>query len=142
MLFRSPLKIQTFCRDTGQSVPRKPGPIIRCVLESLALFYRQALQEIEDTTGRQIARLFLLGGTADFLFNHFIANAVRRPLVLVPPDAAAIGNIVVQALALGHLQSLDQAREIVRQSCKTETLLPYATAWDAAFNRLKGLQAA
>lgn len=137
-----PLKIQTFCRDTGQSVPRKPGPIIRCVLESLALFYRQALQEIEDTTGRQITHLYLLGGTADFLFNHFIANAVRRPLVLVPSDAAAVGNIVVQALALGHVKSLEQAREIVRQSRKTETLLPYATAWDAAFNRLKDLRAA
>lgn len=137
-----PLKIQAFCRDSGQPVPRKPGPIIRCVLESLALFYRQTLQEIEDTTGRQIARVYLLGGTADFLFNHFIANAVRRPLVLVPPDATALGNVVVQAVALRHLKSLEAAREIVRHSCKLETLLPYATAWDTAFVRLKEIHAA
>jgi rhamnulokinase len=137
-----PLTIQTFCRETNQSVPRKPGPIIRCILESLALFYRRMLQEIEDVTGLQIARVFLLGGSGNPLLNHFIANALRRPLVIVPPDAAAIGNIIVQALALGHLKSLEEAREIVRKSIKTETLLPYATAWDSAFTRLSDLCAA
>ena len=100
-----PLKIQAFCRETRQPVPRKPGPIIRCVLESLALQYRRTLQEIEDVTGRQIARLYLLGGSTNALLNHFTANALRRPLVVVPGDAAAIGNVIVQALALGHLES-------------------------------------
>jgi rhamnulokinase len=134
-----PLKVQAFCRETLQPIPRKPGPIIRCVLESLALSYRQALQEIEDTTGRQIARVFLIGGAANDLLNHFIANAVRRPLVMASPDASAIGNTLVQALAMRHLQSLEQAREIVRRSIKTETLLPYATAWDTAFVRLSDI---
>jgi len=137
-----PLKIQAFCRETRQPVPRKPGPIIRCVLESLALFYRKALQEIEAITGRQIARLFLLDGSANDLLKHFIANAVRRPLVMTSADAPAIGNVLVQALALGHLKSLEQAREIVRNSVKAETLLPYATAWDSAFARLSNLCAA
>ena len=137
-----PLKIQAFCRETRQTVPRKPGPIIRCVLESLALQCRKTLNEIEDLTGRQIARLYLMNGSANALLNHFTANAVRRPLVVVPADAAAIGNVIVQALALGHMQSLEQAREIVRNSFKTETLLPYATAWDAASERLAQLRAA
>ena len=134
-----PLKIQAFCRETRQPVPRKPGPIIRCVLESLALHYRKTLQEIEELTGRKIARLYLLGGSANALLNHFTANAVRRPLVVAPADATAIGNVIVQALALGHLKSLEQAREIVRNSFKTETLIPYATAWDAAYDRLAHL---
>jgi rhamnulokinase len=134
-----PLKVQAFCRETLQPVPRKPGPIIRCILESLALSYRQALQEIEDVTGRPIARVFLIGGAANDLLNHFIANAVRRPLVMAAPEAAAIGSIVVQALAMRHLKSLEQAREIVRKSIKMETLLPYATAWDTAFTRLSDI---
>jgi rhamnulokinase len=134
-----PLKIQAFCRETNQPVPRKPGPIIRCVLESLALQYRKTLQEIEDLTGRQIGRLYLLGGSANALLNHFIANAVRRPLVVAPIDATAIGNVIVQALALGHLESLEQAREAVRNSFKAETLIPYATAWDTAYDRLARL---
>jgi rhamnulokinase len=134
-----PLKIQAFCRETKQRMPRKPGPIIRCVLESLALQYRKTLQELETLTGRQITRLYLVGGPANALLNHFIANALRRPLIVCPPDAAAIGNVLVQALALGHLESLEQAREVVRRSFKTETLIPYATAWDASFDRLSQL---
>jgi rhamnulokinase len=134
-----PLKIQAFCRETNQPVPRKPGPVIRCVMESLALQYRKTLQEIEELTGRRIARLYLLGGSANALLNHFTANALRRPLIVAPADSAAVGNVIVQALALGHLKSIEQAREVVRASFKTETLLPYANAWDAAYDRLTQL---
>ena len=134
-----PLKIQAFCRETNQPVPRKPGPIIRCVLESLALQYRKTLQEIEDLTGRQITRLYLLGGSPNALLSHFVANALRRPLVVAPAEATAIGNVLAQAMALDHLESLEQAREVVRNSFKTETLVPYATAWDSAYDRLARL---
>ena len=134
-----PLKIQAFCRETHQTIPRKPGPVMRCVLESLALLCRKTLQEMEDLTGRKFARLYLLGGATHPLLQHFTANAVQRPIVIAPKDAAAIGNVIVQALALGHVQSLEQAREIIRNSYKTETLLPYATAWDTAYDRLRNL---
>jgi rhamnulokinase len=137
-----PLKIQAFCRETHQPVPRKPGPITRCVMESLALQYRRTLQEIEELTGRQIARLYLLSGSANALLKHFIANAMRLPLVVVPADAAATGNVIVQALALGHLKSLEQAREVVHNSFKAETLIPYAAAWDTAYDRLMHLRPA
>ena len=134
-----PLKIQAFCRETRQPVPRKPGPIIRCVMESLALQYRKTLQEIEEVTGRHIARLYLLGGSTNALLKHFIANAVRLPVVVVPADAAATGNVIVQALALGHLKSLEQARGVVRNSLKMECLVPYAEAWETAYERLTQL---
>jgi rhamnulokinase len=137
-----PLKIQAFCRETHQSVPRKPGPMIRCVLESLALHCRRTLHEIEDLTGRQVARIYLLSGSANALLHHFIANAVQLPLVVAPAEATAMGNVVVQALALGHVESREQAQEVVRNSLKTETLLPYATAWDTAYDRLAQLCAA
>ncbi|MBI3849177.1 MAG: rhamnulokinase [Verrucomicrobia bacterium] len=131
-----PLKIQAFCRETNQTVPRKPGPIIRCVLESLALLYRKTLWEIESLTGREITRLYILGEPTNTLLNHFTANALRIPVVIAPTDATSIGNVVVQALALGHIRSLDHAREIVRNSFKMETIVPHAVAWDAAYDRL------
>lgn len=137
-----PLKIQAFCRETRQPVPRKPGPITRCIMESLALQYRKTLHEIEELTGRQIGRLYLLGGSANTLLKHFIANAVRLPVVVVPADAAVTGNVIVQALALGHLKSLEEAREVVRNSVKAETLIPYAAAWDTAYDRLMHLRPA
>jgi len=130
-----PLKIQAFCKETNQQVPRKPGPITRCVFESLALSYRKTLLEIEYLTGMQVARLFVLGKSSNTLSNNFIANALQVPVVVATADAAAVGNIIVQALALGHIKSIEEAREIVRQSCKMETIYPYASAWQTAYDR-------
>ena len=134
-----PLKIQAFCKETHQPVPRKPGPIIRCVLESLALLYRKTLREIEYLTGLKITKLYLLGDSRNNLLNHFTANALQLPVVVIPADAAAIGNVVVQALALGHIKSLQEAREIVQNSFKTETITPHAAIWNSAYDRLAQL---
>jgi sugar (pentulose or hexulose) kinase len=130
-----PLKIQAFCRETGQIVPRKPGAIIRCLLESLALQYRKTLQEIELFSGRRFTRLYLLDEAKNTLLNHFIATALEIPMVIAPADATPIGNVIVQAMTLGHIQSLQEAREIVRKSFKTETITTHTSAWDAAFGR-------
>jgi len=136
-----PQKIQAFCKETGQSVPRRPGPIFRCILESLALLYRKSLQELELLTGTRFSRLFILGKSEHPLLNHFTANAVRLPSVIVGEDSAAIGNILLQALSLGHIQTRKEARELLRTSFKYEEIVPYATAWDAAFDRLVSLSA-
>ncbi|HVM49681.1 MAG TPA: FGGY-family carbohydrate kinase [Candidatus Acidoferrum sp.] len=134
-----PLKIQAFCRETNQVVPRKPGPIIRCVLESVALLHRKTLSELERLTGRNIGCIYLLGGSANALLNHFTANAVHRLVIVVPEDTTAVGNVLGQALALGHVRSLDEARQIVRSGARLQKLIPYAAAWDAAYARLSQL---
>jgi rhamnulokinase len=131
-----PAKIQAFCRETNQPIPRKPGPIVRCILESMALLYRKTLREIEAATGREITRLYVLGGKLNNLLTHFTANALQIPVVIAPQEASSIGNILVQALALGHIHTLEQARQIACDSIKVETLVPYATAWNAAYDRL------
>lgn len=134
-----PSKIQQFCRRTGQTVPHKPGAIARCILESLALQYRRTLRELESTTGKTLSRVYLLGDTSNSLLNHFTANALQIPVVVAPPDATAIGNVMVQALALGHVGSLSEARAIVRSSFKTQTINPHAAVWNSAFNRFAEL---
>ena len=137
-----PLKIQAYCKETNQEVPWKPGPIIRCVLESLALLYRKVLTELEYLTGRGSTRLCFLGLPQNILLKSFIANALQLPTLIAPPEAAAIGNIAVQAVALGHINTLDEAREIVRHSIKMETLMPHATIWDTAYQRFVELAVA
>jgi rhamnulokinase len=133
-----PQKVAAFCKETGQPVPRKPGEVIRCVLESLALFYRRTLQEVERLTGRKIERLYVVGGgTRNTLLNHFTANALQIPLVVGPAEATSLGNILVQALALGHLKTLDEARQVVLNSFPCEIIQPHAAAWDAAYGRLE-----
>jgi rhamnulokinase len=134
-----PAKIQAFCRDTNQPVPRKPGPIVRCVMESLALSFRRTLDEMEALTGKKITRLYVMNGNASPLLNHFTANALNIPVVVLPADVTAIGNIVVQALATGHIQSLEQAHDLVRRSMKTQTILPHGN-WQVPYARFLSLQ--
>lgn len=134
-----PLKVRAYCKETGQPEPRKPGPIVRCVLESLALHYRKTLDELALLTGRDFTRLYLLGDSSNSLLTHFIANALQLPMVIVSSDAAVIGNLIVQAIAMGHIKTLDQARQIVRQSFKTETITPHAAAWTSAYERFVDL---
>ena len=136
-----PLKIQAYCRETAQEIPRKPGQIIRCILESLALEYRKTIQELELITGNKFTRLYLFGGAANGLLNHFFVNALQVPVILASPDAAAFGNVLVQALALGHIPSLGEAREILRNSVKNQPIIPHPTSWDTAFNRMLELVA-
>lgn len=137
-----PAKIQAFCKQTGQEVPRKPGPIFRCILESLAMLYRQSLYDLEHLIGSRIQKLYLLDGGVNHLLNRFIANALELPVIVAPSNIAAIGNVVAQALALGHISSVAQAREIVRRSFKAEMLLPQPAAWNAAWCRFAVLSVA
>jgi rhamnulokinase len=132
-----PQKVAAFCKETNQPVPRKPGEVIRCVLESLALYYRKTLREIERVTGRKIEKLYVVGGgTKNTLLNHFTANALQIPLIIGPSEATSVGNILVQAIALGHLKSLEEARRVVQESFSCEIIQPHAAAWDAAYARM------
>ena len=136
-----PAKIAAFCQETGQSVPGSPGAFVRCALESLALFYRTVLRQLERLTGRKIERLNIVGGgSRNALLNQFTANALQIPVIAGPTESTALGNILVQAIALGHLPSLAAAREVVRHSFDVATVQPQAAAeWEAAYARLEGL---
>ena len=104
--------------------------------------HRKTLSELEELTGLKITNLHMLGASANALRNHFTANAVQRPVIVAPADATEVVNVLGQALALGHIRSLAEARDIARNSFKLPKLLPYAAAWDAAYARLAQLLSA
>jgi rhamnulokinase len=135
-----PEAIAAFCRDTGQPVPATPGAFIRCALESLALLYRRTLGQIEQLTERKIERLHIVGGgSRNQLLNQFTADALQIPVLAGPVEATAAGNVLVQAIVLGQLDSLAAARQIVRDSFPVATVEPGdATAWNEAFERFAG----
>ncbi|MDC0325754.1 rhamnulokinase [bacterium] len=130
-----PDRIAAFCRESGQAVPESKGAILRCALESLALLYRKTLQDIESMIGNRIDVLHIVGGgSRNRLLNQWTANALNRKVVTGPIEATAAGNILIQALALGHLDSLEEARRVVSNSFPTETFEPAdQSKWDSAF---------
>ena len=134
-----PRRIADYCRETGQTVPETKGAIIRCALESLALLYRQTLIDIESMTGKQMDTLHIVGGgSRNQLLNQWTANALDRRVIAGPIEATAAGNILIQALALGHLESLTSARAVISNSFPTETFQPTNQAqWSQAFETFK-----
>lgn len=138
-----PQRIADYCRETGQPVPETKGAIIRCALESLALLYRQTLLDIESMTGQRIQTLHIVGGgSRNRLLNQWTANALDRKVISGPIEATAAGNILIQALALGHLDSLESARQVISDSFPTDTFHPVEQAeWAQAFETFKQLKA-
>jgi sugar (pentulose or hexulose) kinase len=136
-----PEKVAAFCRETGQPAPADIGACVRCIYESLALFYRVTLRQLEQITGKKIERLHIVGGgSRAAILNQFTANALKIPVLAGPAECSALGNILVQAMALGHLASHDAARAVVRNSFALETFTPQdAAQWDAAAARFEKL---
>jgi len=131
-------KIQDFCRETCQPVPESVGHIARCVYESLALKYRNALEGLEAMKGQRIDSLNIVGGPINNKFlNQLIADSLDRPVITGPVEGAAIGNLLTQAMALGDIKDLDHLRQIVRNSETVEYWQPNHTdAWEAAYQKL------
>ncbi|MEI6350410.1 MAG: rhamnulokinase family protein [Verrucomicrobiota bacterium] len=137
-----PEKIQSYCAETGQHVPETPGQIARAAMEGLALSYRHVLEEICALTGRTIRKLHIVGGgSKNLLLNQLAADATGCTVITGPVEATAIGNVLIQAIALGHLKSLDDLRKTVRASFPVITYEPNAATaktWEDAYERYKG----
>ena len=139
-----PERIQDYCRRTNQPVPETRGEIARVVYEGLALKYRWAIERLEkDLPGHQIDVLHIVGGgSKNEMLNRFTAQAIGRKVVAGPSEGTVIGNLLVQAMALGAIDGLDALREVVACSFENKTYLPEgdASAWDEPYARLLRLQ--
>jgi len=133
-----PEKIRRFCAESGQPVPQTKGEIVRLALEGLALKYRLTLERLEELSGKHLDPIHIIGGgTKNHLLNQFTADCTGRTVVTGPVEATAIGNVLMQAIALGQLDSLAEARAVVRKSFDVETYLPASHAgWDEAYEKL------
>jgi rhamnulokinase len=134
-----PERIRNYCVNTDQAVPQTRGEVIRVVLESIALKYRWVLERLEELTGKRLDPIHIIGGgTKNRLLNQFTADATCRTVITGPVEATAIGNVLMQAIGLKHLGSLEEAREVVRASVTPETYEPKQTlGWDEAYSHFK-----
>lgn len=136
-----PARIQAYCRRTGQPAPETKGEIVRAALDSLALKYRYVLAQMEGILQRRLDPLHVVGGGArNRLLCQLAADATGRSVVAGPVEATAAGNVLMQALALGHLGSLVEARDVVRRSLEIAAYEPRRDpAVEDAYARLLGL---
>jgi len=134
-------KVQDYCYETKQPVPQSVGEISRCILDSLALLYREELDGVEKLSQRKIRQLHIVGGGCrNNVLNQATANATGRVVVTGPVEATAMGNILVQAIAMKEIKNMDALRKIVRQSSQFNVFKPQSSAtWANAYNLFKKL---
>lgn len=136
-----PAAISTFCLKTSQPVPETHGEIIRTIFESLALKYRATLESIRKVSTVEIGKIHIIGGGANNeLLCQYAANATNLPVYAGPVEATAIGNIMMQAKALGAVSSLEEIRSMVFNSFETKVFNPQdAEVWNLEYERFKRL---
>ncbi|MBN2188725.1 MAG: rhamnulokinase [Chitinispirillaceae bacterium] len=137
-----PERIRDYCRRSGQPVPESKGAVVRCALESLALSYRKTLEQLEGILDRRLDPVHVVGGgTQNRLLCRFAADATGRRVVAGPAEATAIGNVIMQAVALGHIGSVEQGRELIRRSFEVMHYEPRPSGqWDEAYERFVELR--
>ncbi|MDA1050425.1 MAG: rhamnulokinase [Planctomycetota bacterium] len=136
-----PQAIREFCKASGQEVPEGVGAVIRCALESLALRYRMVLNWTQELTGSRIDTIHIVGGGAqNCLLCQMAADACKCRVIAGPIEATALGNVMMQVVSSGELDSIERAREVIRNSFAVEEYTPQQTQrWDEAFVRFEKL---
>jgi rhamnulokinase len=120
-----PARIREFCAKSNQPVPQDEGSVVRTALDSLAFKYRWVLERLEMLMGRRLEPIHIVGGgIQNTLLCQLTADVTGRPVVAGPVEATAIGNILVQAMGLGYVSSIEHLREIVRNSFEMTTYEP------------------
>jgi rhamnulokinase len=131
--------IAGYCGQTGQPVPDSQAAFARAILESLAFKYRLVLESLEEVAGVRFSEIRIVGGgSRNRLLNQFTADATGRTVVAGPVEATALGNIAMQMLATGIVESLAEARAIIERSFPVERFTPASRdARDAQYARFQ-----
>ncbi len=140
-----PARIQQLAEEAGEPIPRTPVAITRTILDSLVLAYRRHVRAAAELAGRPVDVVHVVGGgSQNALLCQLTADALGVPVLAGPAEAAALGNGLVQARALGaDLPDLAAMRALVRRTHEVRRFEPRSGAakdsdWDAAAARLSG----
>jgi len=135
-----PARIQRLAEEAGEPVPRTPVAITRCILDSLVLAYRRHVRRAAEVAGRSVEVVHVVGGgSQNALLCQLTADALGLPVLAGPAEAAALGNALVQARALGaDLPDLAAMRALVRRTHEVRRYEPRpGLDWDAAERRVR-----
>ena len=109
--------IKGYCRDTNQAEPQNVGQVMRCAYIGLAECYAESVKAIEDIVGKQYDSIRIVGGGCqDNYLNEMTAKATGKTVYAGPIEATALGNVLSQLMADGTVGSIEDAREMIRNS--------------------------
>ena len=135
-----PARIGSWLSARDLPAPSAPAQLVRCILDSLALAYRRALMDAQALSGQHADVVHIVGGgSRNDLLCQLTADATGLPVVAGPAEATALGNVLVQARALGAAPAtLPGLRAILRSCLALRTFAPTGSrdVWERAAARL------
>jgi rhamnulokinase len=125
-----PTRIAAACRASDQVVPETRAELVRCILDSLAAAFARTLRDAVRLSHRDVRVVHLVGGgSQNDLLCQLTADATGLPIIAGPAEATAIGNVVVQARAIGSIDGgIETLRDLVRRTQPLRRFEPRATA--------------
>lgn len=131
------VRIVDYCQRTGQPALQSKAAFMRCILESLALKYRWVVERLEEMVEQKLTPVHIVGGgTQNALLNQLTADILQRPVITGPIEATALGNLLMQLLALGDIKTLEEGRRLVKTSFPPVEYQPGSPAgWDEKYAR-------
>jgi rhamnulokinase len=135
-----PARIAAWLTSRGLPAPSGRAEVVRCVLDSLALAYRRALLAAQELSGRHADVVHIVGGgSRNDLLCQLTADATGLTVIAGPAEATALGNVLVQARALGAAPgTLEGMRALIRARAELRTYQPTGDgrSWLAAGRRI------
>jgi len=117
--------IKEYCASHGQYVPQTRGELARCIYESLAHRYAKVLEDLRHLSGKRLETLHVIGGgSRNELLNQWIADIAQVTVIAGPAEATAMGNIMVQAVAIGEAPDIASMRERMAARLELKTFIP------------------
>jgi rhamnulokinase len=130
-------EILSYLEDANQEKPKNEGELVRIILESLAFKYRFVIERIMELTGSKVNQINIIGGgSKNWLLNQLTANFTGIKVIAGPVEATSIGNILMQAYAVGFVDSHKALRSIVKSSFEFKEFEPeYDSSIEDSYHR-------
>lgn len=110
-----PARIATLIEAKGASAPTERAAFTRSIVESIAAAFAETVRAASDLSRREVDVIHLVGGgSLNALLCQATADRSGLPVLAGPVEATALGNVLVQARALGAaVTALEGLRELV-----------------------------
>lgn len=117
--------IETYCEQTGQKIPRSQPEVCRCILQSLALRYREVFNLLKEFAPFPLKKLNVIGGGCQNIkLSQYTCNAVGVPVITGPVEGTALGNVMLQAKADGLVHNISEMRQMIANSVDIHHFTP------------------
>jgi len=119
------IKINNYLKKTGQSVIEEDGEFVLCILESISIKVKYYAHLLKDKLNIPYTEIYVVnGGSRNYLLMQMISNALEAEVKAGMPYATLTGNVLTQLYARGYVKTVDEMRELSKQSFRMKIYEP------------------